>query len=68
MVRSSKVLAEIKRSKKKNDIRKFRDCMRSEKRDSENGQKSAFLLISPNKDSLCSGIQIYFYETAIIFL
>ena len=37
-------------------------CTRSnsEKRDSKNKQKFAFLLISVNKDSLCSGIQTYF--------
>ena len=48
-------------SKKKHDIRKIRDCIRSdsEKRDIENKQKFAFLLISANKDSLCSGIQTY---------
>ena len=36
----------------------IRDCIRSssEKRDSENKQKFAFLLRSTNKDSLCSGI------------
>ena len=39
--------------KKKHDIQKFRGCLRSnsEKRDSENKQKFAFLLISVNKDS-----------------
>ena len=48
-------------SKKKHDIRKVRDCIRSdsEKRGIENKQKFAFLLISANKDSLCSGIQTY---------
>ena len=47
---------------KKHDIQKFRDCIRStsEKQDSENKQKFAFLLISANKDSLCSVIQTYF--------
>ena len=46
---------------KKHDIRKVRDCIRfdSKKRDIENKQKFAFLLISANKDSLCSGIQTY---------
>ena len=45
-------------SKKKNDIQKFRDCIRSnsEKRDGENKQKTCFLRISANKDSLCTGI------------
>ena len=45
--------------KKKSDIRKVRDCIRSdsEKRDIEKKQKFAFLLISANKDSLCLGIQ-----------
>ena len=32
----------------------------SDKRDIENKQKFAFLLISANKDSLCLGIQTYF--------
>ena len=43
---------------KKHDIQKFRDCIRStsEKQDSENKQKFAFLLISANKDSLCSNL------------
>ena len=49
-------------NKKKHDIHYFRDCIRSnsEKRDSKNKQKFAFLLILANKDSLCSGIQICF--------
>ena len=50
------------------DIRKFKDCIRSdsEKWDIEKKKKKiTFLLISANKDSLCSGI--HFYETAIIF-
>ena len=38
----------------------------SEKEDIEKKQKFTFLLISTNKDSLCSGI--HFYETVIIFL
>ena len=43
---------------KKHDIQKFRDCIRSTsgKQDSENKQKFAFLLISANKDSLCSNL------------
>ena len=48
--------------KKKHDIQKFRECIRSdsEKRDRKNKQKFAFLLISANKDSLWSVIQTYF--------
>ena len=41
----------------------YRDCIRSasEERDSKNKQKIwVFLLISANKDSLRSGVQIYF--------
>ena len=55
-------------TKKKHDIRIFRDCIRSdsEKGDIEKKQKLTFLLISANKDSLCSGV--HFYETIIIFL
>ena len=69
MVRSSKILISAEtmsmllcQSKNKHDIRKVRDCIRpdSEKRDIENKQILAFLLISANKDSLCSGIQTYF--------
>ena len=54
--------------KEKHDISIFRDCIRSdpEKGDIEKKQKITFLLISANKDSLCSGIR--FYKTAIIFL
>ena len=47
-------------SKKKHDIQKIRDCIRSnsEKRDTENKQKKyIFLLMSANKGSLRSGIQ-----------
>ena len=49
-------------SEKKHDVWKFRDCIKanSEKRDTENKQKFAFLLILAKKDSLCSGIQTYF--------
>ena len=48
----------LSQSKKKHDIRIFRDCIRSdsEKRDIENKQILAFLLISANKDSLCSNV------------
>ena len=71
MVRSSKILMsavimlmllDIIRRKRKHDVRKVTDCLRSdsEKWDIENDQKFAFLLISTNKDSLCSGIQTYF--------
>ena len=47
-------------SKKKHDIQKFRDCIRPNSEKSENKQKICFLLMSANKDSLCSGIQTYF--------
>ena len=53
----------MKLSSKKHDIRKFRDCIRSysDKRDVETRQKFAFLLISANKNTLCLGIQTYFF-------
>ena len=63
MVRLSKIMPMLLNiNKKKHDIQKFRDCIRSnsEKRNSENKQTFAFMLISANKDSLCSGIQTYF--------
>ena len=55
-------------TKKKHDIRIFRNYIRpeSEKEDIQEKQKKFFLLISTNKDSLYSGI--YFREMAIIFL
>ena len=55
-------------SKKKHDIRRFRDGIRSdsEKRGIEEKQKIIVLQISANKCFLCSGI--HFYEKAIIFL
>ena len=69
MARSSKMVmsAEII-TKKKHDMRIFRDCIRSdsEKGDIEKNQKITFLLISTNKYSSCPGID--FYKTAIIFL
>ena len=53
--------------RKKRDIRRFRDGIRSdsERRGIEEKQKIIVLHISANKCFLCSGI---FYETAIIFL
>ena len=55
-------------TKKKHDIQRFRDGIRSnlEKQGIEEKQKNIVLLISANKCFLCSGI--HFYETAIIFL
>ena len=60
-VKMSMLLDIIKRERK-HDTQKFRDCIRSdsEKRDIENEQKSAFLLITTNNVSLCSGIQTSF--------
>ena len=56
--------------KKKHDITILRDCIRlrsdSEKEDIEKKLKITFLLISTNKDQLCSGI--HFFETEVIFL
>ena len=54
-------------TKKKHDIRIFGNYIRpdSEKGDIEKNQKITFLLISANKDSLCSGI--HFHEMAIFF-
>ena len=55
-------------TKKKHDIRRYRDGIRSdsEKRGIEEKQKIIVLQISENKGFLCSGF--HFYETAIIFL
>ena len=71
MIRSSKILTsavimsmllDIIKRKRRYDIPKVRDCVGidSEKRSIANEQKFAFLLISTNKDSLCSGIQTSF--------
>ena len=55
-------------TKKKHDIQRFRDGIRSdsEKQGIEEKQKIIILLISANKCFLCSGI--HFYETVIISL
>ena len=62
MVKLSKIMPTLLffLSKKKHDIQKFRDCIRPNSEKSENKQKICFLLMSANKDSLCSGIQTYF--------
>ena len=55
-------------TKKKHDIQRFRDGIRSDSEEQgiEEKQKIIVLLISANKWFLCSGI--HFYETTIIFL
>ena len=56
--------------KREHDILEFRDCIRSnsEKRDSENKQKFAFLLISANEIQCVLVAKRTFYEREIIFL
>ena len=53
------LLLDVISRKRKHDIQKVIRSD-SEKQDIENEQRLAFLLISTNKDSLCSGIQTSF--------
>ena len=72
MVRLSKIMPMLlDKSKKKPDIQKFKDCIRSnsEKRGSENKQKMCFFCWYQQIKIHC--VQVFkptFHETVIIFL